>query len=160
MAGLETSELAGDLLVLSAPPPIDDYRYATAIVDLEGRYLLVNQSFAGLHGVTPDELRGRCESELIARSVATALAENDRLALNLPAAVLTEERVVDSVGRRRVVMCRCALNGPDGTPQAVCRMYGSASARDRIAAEFRQLLDAVDPTGARRRDFEADRLGG
>ncbi len=159
MAGVQTSELAPEPIVLTAPPPIDDYRYATAILDSYGRYLLVNQSFAGLHGVTPDELRGRTEADLIARTVASALAGNDRLALDAPTAILTEERVVDSVGRRRVVMCRCCLVDADRKPHAVVRMYGSASARDRVIAEFHQLLDALDPTGGRTHDFESVRLG-
>jgi hypothetical protein len=155
MTGTETSDLEAELLAVGALPPIGDYRYATAILDPDGRYVLVNQAYASLHGGTPDELRGRAEKDLVARTVAAALGENDLLALEAPAGTVTEERVMDSVGRRRVVMCRSALRDAQGYPLAVCRMYGSATARDRILAEFRRLLDALDPTGARARAFEA-----
>ncbi|HEU0316163.1 MAG TPA: PAS domain-containing protein, partial [Solirubrobacteraceae bacterium] len=159
MTGTDTSDLEAELLAVGALPPIGDFRYATAILDPDGRYVLVNQAYASLHGGTPDELRGRAERDLVARTVATALGENDLLALDAPAGTVAEERVMDSVGRRRVVMCRSALRDAQGYPLAVCRMYGSATARDRILAEFRRLLDALDPTGTRAKDFEAAELG-
>ncbi|MCA1688938.1 MAG: PAS domain-containing protein, partial [Actinobacteria bacterium] len=150
MAGAETTDPAGAVLDLTDPPPIDEYRYATAILDHQGRYVLVNQSFAGLHGGSAEDLHGRAEQDLVARAEATALAANDRLALEAASATVVVERVLDSVGRRRVVMCRCAVLDA-GVPVAVCRMYGSATARDRVIAEFRRLLETLDPTGARAR---------
>jgi PAS domain-containing protein len=160
MTGARTIESTGEGLALGDPPPVDDYRYPTAILDPDGRYVLVNQSYGNLHGGSPDELRGRAETDLVSRTVAAALARNDRVALGAAAATVHEEQVMDSVGRRRVAMCRCALLDAHGRPAAVCRMYGSATARERVIAEFRRLLDALDPTGGRSTAFDAASLGG
>ena len=48
-----------------------------SVKDAEGRFTLANEAIAALHGVTPDQLLGRRESEFLDPNQAAALARQD-----------------------------------------------------------------------------------
>jgi PAS domain S-box-containing protein len=62
--------------------------------DLEGRFILSNQAWRTLHGLTPEQARAATDIELFGAETAARLRENDRLVVETGQPVLVQERAV------------------------------------------------------------------
>lgn len=67
---------------------------AVFIKDLEGKYILVNESAAGFVGKSANEIIGKDDSELFSDGTADIVFENDRMVLNNGLTLRTEETLI------------------------------------------------------------------
>jgi len=62
--------------------------------DLDGRFILSNQAWRNLHGLTPERARVATDIELFGAETAAQLRENDRVVVESGSPVLVQERAV------------------------------------------------------------------
>lgn len=90
------------------------------IKDLAGRFLLINQQFEKLFGITNQEIIGRCDDDIFPKDVADRVRANDQLALEQNR-VEREERVPMPDGSwSDYLSLKFCLFNPDGMTYAVC----------------------------------------
>jgi hypothetical protein len=86
-SGGAQKERAGQSLKASADPTacvqamLASRNLLVAIKDLDGRYLEVNEAYAGALGLDPLAVRGRLDRDLLAPDVAGEMAQRERLAM-------------------------------------------------------------------------------
>jgi PAS domain S-box-containing protein len=62
--------------------------------DLQGRYILFNQAWRTLHGLTPQQAFGATDEQVFGPAIAAVVRENDAKVLRTGEPVLAQERVV------------------------------------------------------------------
>jgi hypothetical protein len=116
-------------------------RFAVSVKDAAGAYVRANDAFTNLLGVSPADLPGLTDDQVQPRDVAETLVANDRSALSASGPLLTEERVFDRLGLRKVVACRFVTEEDGRT--LIWRVSGVPSLATEVAAEAERLRAAV-----------------
>ena len=116
-------------------------RFAVSVKDAAGAYVRANDAFTNLLGVSPADLPGLTDEQVQPRDVAETLVANDRSALSASGSLLTEERVFDRLGLRKVVACRFVTEEDGRT--LIWRVSGVPSLATEVAAEAERLRAAV-----------------
>jgi PAS domain S-box-containing protein len=107
--------------------------------DTEGRAILMNEACARATGGDRMMLLGCTRREMMAADIAEAHAENDRRVLQSGAAILVEERNVESGVERIYLSAKAPLRGVDGRIYAV---GGISTDITELRHMQRQLADA------------------
>lgn len=82
--------------------------------DPQRRYKLCNNSFAEFMGMTPDQIIGRTDNELMSQTSAEYIEKRDSEVLNEAHPIHKDEWVTYNDGRQRLLdMHKLPLNGPD-----------------------------------------------
>jgi hypothetical protein len=116
-------------------------RFAVSVKDAAGAYVRANDAFTNLLGVSPADLPGLTDEQVQPRDVAETLVANDRSALSASGPLLTEERVFDRLGLRKVAACRFVTEEDGRT--LIWRVSGVPSLATEVAAEAERLRAAV-----------------
>jgi hypothetical protein len=116
-------------------------RFAVSVKDAAGAYVRANDAFTNLLGVSSADLVGLTDEQVQPRDVAETLVANDRAALSASGTLLTEERVFDRLGLRKVAACRFTTVEDGRT--LIWRVSGVPSLAAEVAAEAEQLRAAV-----------------
>jgi hypothetical protein len=116
-------------------------RFAVSVKDAAGAYVRANDAFTNLLGVAPADLPGLTDDQVQPRDVAETLVANDRSALSASGTLLTEERVFDRLGLRKVAACRFVTEEDGRT--LIWRVSGVPSLATEVAAEAERLRAAV-----------------
>lgn len=92
------------------------------VKDTDGRFSLVNQSFADATGLSVDEMIGKHTTDILPPDVAEQLLQNDREVIATGTdCVLHDEKIVTKRGQVRwVQMVKRRLIAPDGTVSVLC----------------------------------------
>ena len=117
---------------------------AVYVKDLACRYLLVNETWAGLAGVEAEEMIGRTDGDCQAAN-ATAIAEMELQATGAGSTV-TGLRLATAGGPRDLMVVLFPLPGPDGAPYAFCAIATDVTDRKVLEAaveERERLLETV-----------------
>jgi hypothetical protein len=121
-------------------------RFAVSVKDAAGAYVRANDAFTNLLGVAPEDLPGLTDEQIQPRDVAETIVANDRSALSASGSLLTEERVFDRIGLRKVAACRFVTEEDGRT--LVWRVTGQPAQAAEVAAEAERLRLAVTQLGA------------
>src|SRR5437762_8239625 len=116
-------------------------RFAVSVKDAAGAYVRANDAFTNLLGVSSADLPGLTDAQVQPRDVAETLVANDRSALSASGPLLTEERVFDRLGLRKVAACRFVTEEDGRT--LIWRVSGVPSLATEVAAEAERLRAAV-----------------
>src|SRR6476661_5639456 len=116
-------------------------RFAVSVKDAAGAYVRANDAFTNLLGVSSTALVGLADQQVQPRDVAETLVANDRAALRASGTLLTEERVFDRLGLRKVAACRFVTEEDGRT--LIWRVSGVPSLAAEVAAEAEMLRAAV-----------------
>ena len=116
-------------------------RFAVSVKDAAGAYVRANDAFTNLLGVSSTDLVGLTDEQVQPRDVAETLVANDRSALRASGTLLTEERVFDRLGLRKVAACRFVTEEDGRT--LIWRVSGVPSLAAEVAAEAEMLRAAV-----------------
>ncbi|WP_436923526.1 response regulator [Halosimplex amylolyticum] len=106
------------------------------IKDRDGRYTLVNESFADRLGYDREAILGRTDEELQNAEIAREVRENDRRAIAAGRTVEIEESAEWDGERRVYYSVKAPLFDDDGTPKGVC---GVSSDITELKAREREL---------------------
>ncbi len=131
----------------------------TALLDSEGRWLLVNRALCDITGYTADELVGTRFDGIVHPDDAHNDAEQRRrlLAEEVPA-YQVEKRYFDAAGEVvSAILSVSLVRDPDGAPLHYIAQLQDISERKRLEEHLRHLADHDPLTGLRnRRLFEHD----
>ncbi len=129
-------------MVLSASPDMIWYK------SVEGIYLAVNPRFASMIGLSPEEIQGRHDKELLSESLYAISQECMGPLLNEGAPTYTESRVSFADGHEEILdIVRTPIFGPDGNVRGILGVGRDVSLRVNVESELRQtqrdLMKAV-----------------
>ncbi|HEX2739427.1 MAG TPA: PAS domain S-box protein, partial [Rubrobacter sp.] len=110
---------------------LDNTTAVVYIKDEEGRYSLINQRFKELFHVTRDEVLGKTDHDIFPEEVADEFRTNDEEVLRSGVPLEVEEVVPQDDGIHTYVSVKVPLNGPDGTPYAICGISTDITERKR-----------------------------
>jgi diguanylate cyclase (GGDEF)-like protein len=109
-----------------------------------GRYEHVNAAMAALFGVTPAQMIGRTDAELVDAGLATALRAAEQTALAQPGALASEHKFELRGGRHDFSVLRLAV-GPDGAgARRLCSVWTDQSAAKLKEAQLRTALEQLE----------------
>lgn len=109
------------------------------IKDYEGRYELVNLEHERMFRLSPGEIIGRTDYELMPADVAAAVIENDRVARNSSTPIIFEENVPEDGVMRNFVTVKFKLPGEPGKPPSICGIATDITEQKR---QIRRLEEA------------------
>jgi two-component system sensor kinase FixL len=114
---------------------------STAVIyvkDAAGRYLLINNHYAQLFGITNEEIRGRTDYDIFPADTAAHVRANDERVLATGSALQFEELVPQDGTLRTYVSAKFPLRDDDGMIYAVCGISTDISERQAMEAELRR----------------------
>ncbi len=130
-------------MVLSASPDIIWYK------NIEGVYLAVNPRFSAMLGLTPEEIHGRRDEELLPDALYLTSKANDQelLAQKMPA--YTEHKIAFADGHEEILdIVRTPIFGPNGSIRGILGVGRDVSLRVTAENDLRKtqrdLIKAVN----------------
>ncbi|WP_158633388.1 bifunctional diguanylate cyclase/phosphodiesterase [Tautonia sociabilis] len=132
---------------------LDSSEAVAYLKDLEGRYLLINQRWAALFGVTKTSVVGKTDYDLFPAEIADAFRRNDQRALEAGRAIEMEEIAPHEDGPHTYLTIKAPLFGPGGEPYATCGISTDITQRKRTEEALRQSEERF------RRAFESAAIG-
>ncbi|MCP4750503.1 MAG: PAS domain S-box protein [Proteobacteria bacterium] len=125
------------------------------IRDDQGRYLFINRRFQELFHVSPAEIYGKRDEEIIPKQVAEALQANDRKTLESKTTREFEEIIPQTDGDHCYLSVKFPLYDPKGNVTSVCSIATDITRRKQAEKELQlqhhYLEELVDE---RTRDLE------
>jgi two-component system sensor kinase FixL len=115
--------------------------HSTAVIyikDAAGRYLLINNHYAQLFGVTNEEIRGRTDYDVFPADTAAHVRANDERVMASGEALRVEEVVPQDGKPRTYVSVKFPLRDDQGTIYAVCGISTDITERQAMEAELRR----------------------
>jgi PAS domain S-box-containing protein len=103
------------------------------IIDLDGRYLLVNRKFEAEFGLTGVEVAGKTPDQLLPPAIAEQFMASDRAVIESLQARSCEESIDSPHGVRTLLSNRFPLLDATGQATAICQL--SLEITDRLQAE-------------------------
>jgi diguanylate cyclase (GGDEF)-like protein/PAS domain S-box-containing protein len=131
----------------------------TGLLDIEGRWLLVNRALCEITGYTSDELIGkRFDGIVHPEDVGADLAQRRRLLAEEIPAFQVEQRFFDAAGETiSAILSMSLVRGRDGEPLHYIAQLQDISERKQLEEQLQRLGDHDSLTGLRnRRLFEND----
>jgi PAS domain S-box-containing protein len=124
---------------------IDHLPALVAVKDLDGRYVVVNQGFAQLNGIAPEDALGRTAHDVIRGEQADDIARADRLVLSRDTGMTGEERRTIANEERIYLTSRFPLHDGDGRLFALGAVATDITERKRLEGQIlhQQKLEAV-----------------
>ncbi|MDB5956900.1 PAS domain-containing protein [Ramlibacter sp.] len=104
--------------------------------DLQGRYILSNQAWRSLHGLSAEQAKGVTDADIFGAEAAALLAENDRKVLATGEPLLAQERVLLAGQPVTFRSSRFPLYDESGLAFAVCGV--STDITDVVEADRRK----------------------
>ncbi len=129
-------------MVLSASPDIIWYK------SMEGMYLAVNPRFASMIGLSPEEIQGKHDKELLTDSLYAISQECAETIIREGTPTYTESRILFADGHEEILdIVRTPIFGPDGNMRGILGVGRDVSLRFNVENELRQtqqdLMNAV-----------------
>lgn len=124
---------------------IDHLPSLVAVKNLEGRYVMVNETFARMNGIDTHAALGRMPHELMAPETARAITEADSIAVAGETAVGVEQRIQVNGEERVYLVSRFPLRDEAGVPFALGAVATDITERKRMEMQLlhQQKLEAV-----------------
>ena len=119
----------------------------TAVVymkDPEGRYILVNQRYKWLFGLTDAGIIGRTDRDIFPAEIADAVRANDLKVLAAGAALEMEEVVPHQGEPRTYISTKFPLRDEHGTTYAVCGLSTDITERKRMEEALKASQQRYD----------------
>ncbi len=121
--------------------------------DFEGRYLFVNNRWAGIFNTTNDRVKGKTDLDFFPEEIARVFMANDRYALKNDMAVETEEQSFLADGMHSYQSIKVPIKDSSGKIYALCGISTDITERKKSEdalrkgeEKYRRLLDlAPDP---------------
>jgi|GEM_PF-916591 len=124
-----------------------------AVKDLEGRFVLVNDRFAAIHGTTPEQLAGTRIAALYPPDKMRFFEEQDRLMLAGGATTQNEVRAVHRDGRvTELLTTRFPVRDDRGKVLAIGTINTDIGALKAVEAELRAHRDNLETVVTERTD--------
>ncbi|MBF0186350.1 MAG: PAS domain S-box protein [Magnetococcales bacterium] len=112
---------------------IDNSYALIRLKDLKGHHLLANTRFAELLEMPMDEIRGKCDRDLIPRDGAARSERSDRKVIETGIPMVYEENLLLRGEQRSFIVTKFLIRDKDGKPEGICDI--STDVTDRIRAE-------------------------
>jgi diguanylate cyclase (GGDEF)-like protein len=143
-AGTEDERLAR-ILGRLLPALIEKQAALLSVKDAAtGRYEHVNEAMAAVFGVTPEQMVGRTDTELVDATVATMLRAADQTALAQSAALASEHRF-ELRGRRHDFSVLRMVAGPDAAgARQLCSVWMDQAPQRQKEAQLRATLEQLE----------------
>ncbi len=121
-------------MVLSASPDLIWYK------STEGVYLAVNPRFSALLGLTPEEIHGRSDKELLSEQLYQNSSDNDREVLEGGKSTYNEYRISFADGHEEILdIVRTPIFAHDGSIRGILGVGRDVSSRVAAEKELRQI---------------------
>jgi two-component system, cell cycle sensor histidine kinase and response regulator CckA len=117
---------------------VDNAPLQIALSDSNGRYALVNRSFAEAHGTEPDSLLGKSVNDLFPPEVADVMAGGRRKVLETGEMNEFERSVSGSDGEHFEHVIRFPIPGPDDAPAGVGIIISDITEQKRLQEQIRE----------------------
>lgn len=145
---------------------IDQTTAVIYVKDLEGRYLMINQHYEELFGVTRKEARGRTDVQVFPKQIAAKFRENDLRVLAAGRALEFEEIAPHRDGLHTYISLKFPLLDASKRPYAVCGISTDITERKRFEdalrhanEELARQTDGLSPVAPPPVDFSAPPMG-
>jgi PAS domain S-box-containing protein len=125
-------------LIESVLASTDDLVFAK---DADGRYVLMNEAGARLHGLPVSEIVGRTDAEIFPQALATELRANDLEVMRSGEVRRFEESTIKDGESRIYLSTKNVYRGPEGAVAGVVGVSTDITERKRIEAERGALLE-------------------
>ncbi len=126
---LRESEARLQAILDEAPSPV-------YVLDLEGRFILVNRRLAALFGRPRTAILGQTRESFLPNEIATAHRANDLEVMRAGQPLMLEEINNESDGRHTYLSCKFPLRGEEGTITSICGISTDITERKRLDAEL------------------------
>ncbi|MFC4063279.1 PAS domain-containing protein, partial [Planomonospora corallina] len=113
------------------------------LTDPHGRFLMVNDEFERLFGLTRHEVIGKTARQLPLGPLAVDLSRRDTRCLRLHTTLEAEETITTADGERVYLSTRYPVPDPDGGVHAIGALYTDITRQKTIEAEVRAARAAL-----------------
>lgn len=117
---------------------VDNTTAVIFIKDLEGKYLLINEQYEKLFGISQEEVKGKTDYDLFPKEVADAVRLADLEVVRNNKLIEFEEDVPNSGEMRNYISVKFPLHDKDKKIYAVCGMATDITERKEIENVLRQ----------------------
>lgn len=114
------------------------------IIDLEGRYVLINRTCERVLGVGNEAARGKSALEIYPEEIAAQFASNDRRAIESLTGFESEETIILEGGRHVFLSVQFPLLDAAGKPCAICGISSDITARKEAESKLQEAMKDVE----------------
>ena len=135
---------------------IDNSTAAIYAKDLEGHFLLVNKTMAGLLASHPEDIVGKAPHDFFPKEIADHHLESDRKVIAAGRPIVEEEQTVVDGVERTYVSVKFPILDSEGRPTTVCGMSTDITERKEMERQLETAKQEADDANASKSLFVAN----